>query len=87
MVNVGVLSIMNEHDLAIEFRAKTTEQLVHIVESVDRLEKKLTDWEETGCPFGKVNRARIDASADKGWLGKVLGLIVAVFSGIFGRKG
>jgi hypothetical protein len=82
-----IQDIMSEHDLAIAFRVKTTEQLVHVLEGMARLEKKLGDWEETGCPFGKVNRARLDAAGDKGWIGKVLGLLAAVAGGIFGRKG
>lgn len=78
---------MNEHDLAVEFRAKTTEQLSQLVTGFARLEARLDDWQKTGCPFGMVTRAKVDAISDKGFLGKVLGVLVAIFGGIFGRRG
>jgi hypothetical protein len=86
-MTAGIMATMNEHDLALAFRVKTTEQLGHVLDGLARLEKKLGDWEETGCPFGKVNRARLDAAGDKGFFGKIIGLLVAAAGGIFGRKG
>ena len=87
MVNVGIMAIMNEHDLAIEFRASTTARLDALLAGQERIEKSLVYCQTNGGSFCRETRAKVDAIGDKGWLGKVLGLIVAVFSGIFGRKG
>ena len=86
-MSAGIQAIMNEHDLAIEFRVNTTAQLKALVAGQERIEIALKCCQTHGSAYGRETRAKEDAISDKGFFGKIIGLLVAVAAGIFGRKG